>query len=222
MAQEIETICRLERGAVHVIYNGVFDEPFAARSAAPVAHPWLDGPRTVLIGVGRLVAAKDFATLIRAFAQAARVRDLYLIILGEGPLRTELSLLGASLGVADRLDMPGFIARPLPFISRSAAFVLSSRFEGFGNVLAEALACGVQTVSTNCPFGPAEILADGRFGRLTPVGDVESMAKAILLALDEPIEPAILRARGVSFSIKACAAAYLSLFGDLVRACRHQ
>ena len=218
VARETETICRLDRGAVQVIYNGVVDERFAARSAAPVAHPWLDGRRSVLIAVGRLVATKDFATLIRAFAQAARVRDLCLIILGEGPLRAELSLLAASLGVADRLDMPGFVECPLPFIWRSAALALSSRFEGFGNVLAEALACGVQTVSTDCPFGPAEILACGRFGRLTPVGDAESMAKAILLALDEPIEPAILRARGASFSIEACAAAYLSLFDDLMRA----
>jgi len=220
VAREMETICRLERGAVRVIYNGVVDERFAAGSAAPVAHPWLDGRRTVLIAVGRLVATKDFATLIRAFAQAARVRDLRLIILGEGPLRAELSLLAASLGVADRLDMPGFVARPLPFIRRSAALVLSSRFEGFGNVLAEALACGVQTVSTDCPFGPVEILAGGRFGRLTPIGDADSMAKAILLALDEPIEPAILRARGASFSIGTCAAGYLSLFGDLLRARR--
>jgi glycosyltransferase involved in cell wall biosynthesis len=222
VARELETICRLERGAVQVIYNGVVEERFAARLAGTVAHPWLDGRRRVLIAVGRLVATKDFATLIRAFAQAARARDLYLIILGEGPLKAELSLLAASLGVADRLDMPGFVARPLPFIQRSAALVLSSRFEGFGNTLAEALACGVQIVSTDCPFGPREILAGGRFGRLTPVGDVESMATAILLALDAPIEPAILQARGASFSIETCAAAYLSLFDDLLRASRHR
>jgi len=222
VARELETICRLDRGAVQVIYNGVVDERFAARSGAPVAHPWFDGSCAVLIAVGRLVATKDFATLIRAFARAARVRDLRLIILGEGPQRAELSSLAASLGVADRLDMPGFVARPLPFIRRSAALVLSSRFEGFGNVLAEALACGVQTVGTDCPFGPAEILAGGRFGRLTPVGDADSMAKAILLALDAPIESAILRARGASFSIEACAAAYLSLFDDLMRGSRHE
>jgi glycosyltransferase involved in cell wall biosynthesis len=128
-----------------------------------------------------------------------------------------LSSLAASLGVADRVDMPGFVENPLPFISRSAALVLSSRFEGFGNVLAEALACGVQTVITDCPYGPAEILADGRFGRLAPVGDPEATAKAILLALDEPIDPGLLRSRGSAFSTQACASACLSLFDGLLR-----
>ena len=114
--------------------------------------------------------------------------------------------------------MPGFVDNPLAYIARCAALVLSSRFEGFGNVLAEALACGVQVVSTDCPFGPAEILADGRFGRLTPIGDAEAMANAILLALDQPIDPNLLRARGAAFSIEACASAYLSLFAELVGA----
>lgn len=217
VAREMEAICRLDQDSLQVVYNGVVDERFAARANAPVAHPWLDGRPGVLIAVGRMVAPKDHATLIRAFARVAQSRDLRLILLGEGPLRGELSSLAASLGVADRVDMPGFVENPLAFISRSAVLVLSSRFEGFGNVLAEALACGVQTVSTDCPFGPAEILADGRFGRLTPVGDADAMGSAILLALDEPIDPAELRRRGATFSVQACASAYLSLFDRLVR-----
>ena len=152
VAREMETICSLDRGSVQVAYNGVVDERFAARQTAPVAHPWLDGRPRILIAVGRMVAQKDHATLIRAFALATQRRDLRLILLGEGPLRSGLSSLAASLGVADRVDMPGFVENPLPYISRSAVLVLSSRFEGFGNVLAEALACGVQTVSTDCPY----------------------------------------------------------------------
>ncbi len=218
VARELEAICGLPAASVHVVHNGVVDERFAARAAAPVVHPWLDGRPGVLIAVGRMVAQKDHATLIRALARAVQTRDLRLILLGDGPLRGELSSLAASLGVADRVDMPGFVENPLPFVSRSAALVLSSRFEGFGNVLAEALACGVQTVSADCPYGPAEILADGRFGRLTPVGDPEAMAKAILLALDEPIDPGLLRSRGLAFSVEACATAYLSLFNELLRA----
>jgi glycosyltransferase involved in cell wall biosynthesis len=104
VARETETICRLDRGSVQVVYNGVVGERFAARAAAPVAHPWLDGRRGVLIAVGRMVAQKDHATLVRAFAQATKSRDLRLILLGEGPLRGELSSLAASLGVADRVD----------------------------------------------------------------------------------------------------------------------
>jgi glycosyltransferase involved in cell wall biosynthesis len=217
VANELEAMAGLAAGSVRVVYNGVVDDGFAARAGEPVAHPWLDGRRNVLIAVGRMVVQKDHATLIRAFARASQSRDLRLIILGDGPLRAELSSLAASLGVAERIDMPGFVENPLPFIARSASLVLSSQFEGFGNVLAEALACGTQVVSADCPFGPAEILADGRFGRLTPVGDSEAMAGAMLAALDDPIDATALRARGAAFSTEACASAYLSLFEDLVR-----
>jgi len=217
VAREMEAICGLARDSVQVIYNGVVDMRLVTRAAAPVVHPYFDGKTVVVIAVGRLVSPKDHATLFRAFALAAQSRNLRLILLGDGPLKRELSSLATALGVADRIDMPGFVENPLAFISRSAVLVLSSRFEGFGNVLAEALACGVQTVSTDCPFGPAEILADGRFGRLTPVGDADAMAKAILVALDEPIDSALLQSRASAFSTHACASAYLSLFDRLVQ-----
>ena len=166
VARELEATAGLAPGSVRVVYNGVVGEDFAARARAAVGHRWFDGRPGVLIAVGRMAAVKDYDTLIRALARASPSRELRLIILGEGPLRAELASLAASLGVADRIDMPGFVDNPLPFISRSAALVLSSRFEGFGNVLAEALACGTQVVSTDCPYGPAEILADGQIRAL--------------------------------------------------------
>jgi glycosyltransferase involved in cell wall biosynthesis len=216
VARELDDICRLDAGAARVIYNGVVDERFAARAREPVVHPWFDGRSKVLIAVGRMVAQKDHATLIRAFARVAARRDLRLVILGDGPLRGELSSLAAALGVADRVDMPGFVDNPLPLISRAAALALASRFEGFGNVLVEALACGVQAVSADCPYGPSEILESGRFGRLAPVGDPEALAEAMRLALDAPIDADLLRSRAAAFSTQACASAYLSLFAELV------
>jgi glycosyltransferase involved in cell wall biosynthesis len=88
-------------------------------------------------------------------------------------------------------------------------FVLSSRYEGLPNALIEALACGAPVVSTDCPSGPREILDDGRFGRLTPVGDDSAMAQAILATLDHPVDRAVSKARGLEFSIGNSTALYL-------------
>ena len=119
---------------------------------------------------------KDFATLIAAFAIVTQTRDVRLILLGEGPLHADLLALAESLGVAERVSLPGFQPNPLPFMRRAAVLVVSSAYEGFGNVLVEALACGTPVVSTDCPYGPAEILERGRFGMLVPVGDRKAMA----------------------------------------------
>jgi glycosyltransferase involved in cell wall biosynthesis len=98
--------------------------------------------------------------------------------------------------------MPGFKVNPYPFLRKASVFVLSSRYEGFGNVLVEALLCGCPVVSTNCPSGPAEILAGGKYGMLVPVGDESGLADAICETLDNPRDKAVLRARGEEFSIE--------------------
>ncbi len=201
-----------------VIPNGVVTDDFAARAGAACPHPWL--PPTgepVLLGVGRLTPQKDFATLIRAFAELRRSRPAKLIILGEGPERADLTALAHSLGVAESIDMPGYVANPLPYISNANVLVLSSAYEGFGLVLAEALACGTPVVSTNCDHGPAEILDGGRYSALVPVGDWSSMASAIEATLDQPPARSILQARGDDYSIAACAARYLDLFEAMLR-----
>src|SRR5262249_21366451 len=116
-------------------------------------------------------------------------------------------------GIAADVHLPGHVANPYPFFRRAGVFVLSSYREGLGNVVIEALACGCPVVSTDCPHGPAEILEGGTYGRLVPVGDPESMAKAIVATLDAPPVPAFLRARGAAFSAERAATAYLSLAG---------
>jgi len=203
---------------ITVIPNGVVTDDFAERARAECPHPWL--PPTgepVLLGVGRLTPQKDFATLIRAFAELRRHRPAKLIILGEGPERADLTALAHSLGVAESIDMPGYVANPLPYISNASLLVLSSAYEGFGLVLAEALACGTPVVSTNCDHGPAEILDGGRYGALVPVGDWSSMASAIDATVDQPAARSILQARGDEYSIAACAARYLELFETMLR-----
>jgi glycosyltransferase involved in cell wall biosynthesis len=216
VAEDLVVACGLSRDRVSVIYNGVAGGDFALRSAAPPEHRWYAEHSQVIVAAGRLVEQKDFATLLRAFALVAQRRAARLILLGEGPLRASLEALARTLGVADRIDMPGFRANPLPYLRSAAAVVLSSRYEGFGLVLAEALACGTPVVSTDCPHGPAEILDHGRYGRLVPVGDPESLARAILATLDAPPARQSLCERGAVFTIERCAEAYLELFGRVL------
>jgi len=169
------------------------------------------------LGVGRLDPQKDFPTLIRAFARVRAQRPARLIVLGaEGHERhskyvAELKALPARLGIADDVDLPGFRHNPFAFMSRAAVFVLSSIYEGLGNVLIEALACGTPVVSTDCPSGPAEILEGGRFGALVPVGDDAAMAAAIAATLDRPPAAATLRERARMFSVERAVDRYLDL-----------
>lgn len=217
VAKDLMAIVNLPREHIATIHNAIVFPDFEKQMNAPIEHIWLqgDGP-PVILGIGRLVEQKDFVTLIVAFARLARHRNVRLIILGEGPLRASLQTLAERLGVADRVSLVGFQKNPLPFLRRAAALVLSSRYEGFGNVVAEALACGTPVVSTDCPHGPAEILEQGRYGRLVPVGDAEAMAQAIGETLDQPLAAGFLRQRGHEFTAQRAAQAYGKLFNALL------
>jgi glycosyltransferase involved in cell wall biosynthesis len=216
VADDLLTSCGVPRERIDVIYNGVVGGDFARKCAAPVDHPWFGAGVPVIVAAGRLVEQKDFATLITAFATVARERDVRLVILGDGPLRSSLTQLAQSLGIAERIDMPGFRTNPLPYLREAALVVLSSRFEGFGMVLAEALACGTPVVSTDCPHGPAEILDYGRYGRLTPVGDRAALAQAMVDTLDAPPPRETMKSRGNAFTVRGSAERYLDLFADIL------
>jgi glycosyltransferase involved in cell wall biosynthesis len=159
------------------------------------------------------VGQKDYPTLLRAFARLRKNRTARMVILGEGKLLPELKALSQELNIAGDVDFAGFDLNPYRYMTRCSVFVLSSAWEGFANVVAEALACGAQVVSTNCESGPSEILVDGMFGHLVPVGDDASMAEAIAEALDRPLSSGVLRQRGVSFSAETAARQYLSAAG---------
>lgn len=136
-------------------------------------------PRNIA-AAGRLTRQKGFDLLIRAFAVlAGRFPDWQLTILGEGPERARLEKLAAEHGLSDRVVMPGTLPSLGAVFSNSDLFALSSRFEGFPNVLAEALSWGVPAVSFNCPSGPAEILRDGVDGLLVPQEDPWALAAAL-------------------------------------------
>lgn len=218
IAEELVGHAHLRRDKVTTIYNAVIGTDFADRAHAPVSHPWLAGrDRPVFVTAGRLVEMKDHRTLLRAFAILLRLQKARLIILGTGPMQSELQALAGSLGIAEHVDLVGFVQNPLPFMRAADAFVLSSRSEGFGNVLVEALGCGTPVVSTDCPHGPSDILARGRFGILVPPMDPDPLAMGMAGILEERNRwpAATLRARAAEFSYAACADAYWRLFQRL-------
>lgn len=178
--------------APHVaIYNIVDDAASRERMQESVDEPWLVHKQLpVVIAAGTLAEWKCFGDLIAAFA-CVRTRAR-LIILGEGPLRAELEAQIVKLGLADRVKLPGHTTNTLAHFARSDLFVLSSRVEGLPNVLVEAMLCGCSVVSTDCPTGPREVLDNGRFGALVPVGNPQALANAIDYALANRTSPELL------------------------------
>ena len=197
------------------IYNPVVTAELVSQSRAPLDHPWLQlGAPPVILGVGRLHEQKDFPTLLRAFARVRAKREARLIILGEAKhaeYRTELTTLAAQLGIANDVMFPGFVDNPFAYMAHAAVFVLSSAWEGLPTVLIEALACGCPVVSTDCPSGPAEILENGKYGPLVPVGDDVALADAICSVLNTPPNRDWLRARGALFGVDHVADRYLGV-----------
>jgi glycosyltransferase involved in cell wall biosynthesis len=170
------------------VYNIVDDATSRAKMAEPVDHPWLgDTSVPVVVAAGRLAPWKGFDTLIGAMDLLKERRTVRLMILGDGPLRAELQEQIDGLGLSDRVDLVGYVDNPLKYFREAQAFVLSSLVEGMPNVLVEAMLAGCSLVSTDCPTGPRELLREGRYGRLVPVGDAAAMAGAIEQALDDPI-----------------------------------
>lgn len=199
-----------------VIENGIVDSYFLQSYKQPSDHPWLaDGRKTsTFVAVGRLEQQKDFRTLIHAFAYFRKSSEGKLVIFGEGPQRSELESLASELGVASDIDMPGFKIEILPHIHAANALVSSSIFEAFPLSLTEALACGTPIVSTNCPYGPSEVLLDGKYGRLVSVGNWHDLSNAMKASLRDQRVPETLHQE--RFSAKTCSEKYLKIFESLL------
>ena len=198
------------RDLVRVVPNPVVDSELAARAAAPVAHPWFADRRVpVVLSAGRLHSHKDFPTLLRAFSEVVKSRPARLVILGEGPLLARLRALARELRIARAVDFPGFRTNPFAYMAKARVFALSSTSEGLPAVLIESMACGTPVVATDCPYGPREILEGGRWGRLVPVGDHQSLAGAIRDTLDHPGDPGLLVARAGRYAVEPAVDQYL-------------
>lgn len=219
VADEMRSLAFLPPDKIHVIYNAVVTDELKsminADDAAP--HPWLElGQPPVILGAGRLGSQKDFPALVRAFDILSRKRpDVRLIIIGEGKERGRLQSMIDSAGLSDRACLPGYDVNPYAWMKRAAVFALTSRYEGFGNVVAEALACGCNVVSADCPSGPAEILGGGKYGRLVRLGDDAAMAEALNDAIEHPMPSDMLRERAEFFSEARAAEEWLTLMQSI-------
>lgn len=211
-----EDLCHIggfDSRRVKVIYNPAATGASADRESQEERERlWGQGFGHHLLTVGSFKLQKNHQLLIRAFARLPASRNAKLTILGEGDLRPTLEKLIADLGLQGRVVLPGFAVDPYPWYRTADLFVLSSDWEGLPTVLIEALECGVPVVSTDCLSGPAEILENGRYGRLVPVGDVDALATAILASLADTHDRDTLIRRAKDFSIEKIADEYLDYF----------
>jgi glycosyltransferase involved in cell wall biosynthesis len=197
---------------VKTIYNPAITPDFFLKTQENLYHSWFSaGELPVILSVGRLTPAKDFTTLIRAFAHLNQRHLARLLILGEGEERTKLESLVRTLNLDQQVSLPGFVDNPLPYMKQASVFALSSCFEGMPNALLQAMACGTAVVSTDCPSGPREILESGKWGKLVPVGNVEAMAEAILASLKGETQRPSMEILESRFGLDAILDQYLSI-----------
>ena len=214
VAADLAQVTRLPAQRIRTIYNPVVTSELWEAANQPLSHPWFgEGQPPVLLAGGRLEEQKDFETLLQAFALVRARRGARLVILGDGGRRADLESTVERLGLQDSVALPGFIDKPFPYMARAAVFVLSSKYEGLPAVLVEALALGTPVVSTNCPSGPREILADGKYGRLVPVGDAPALAASICDALAEGRQPVPREAWG-RFQMEHAIDSYLEVVSE--------
>lgn len=212
VAKALSEASGIQRQRIHVIYNPIMIPYLQRKVKEHVDHDWFDQRECpVLIAIGRLAKEKDFQTLLKAVGIINKTRWVRLVILGEGEDRDKLSRLISEHRLDQDVQLLGFVENPYAYLSRADLFVLSSRWEGFPNTLLEALACGTPVVSTDCPSGPAEMLVGGRYGRLVPVGDAETLANAIMITLDKPPQSEFLKQRAEGFSVEVIGGQYYDL-----------
>jgi len=185
VADDLSKTLNLSRSKIKVIYNPVVTDELFEKANEEVDHPWFkDKHPPVILAVGRLTEAKDYPTLIKAFYHVRQQKEAKLVILGDGEKREELLNLIKDMGLERDVDIIGFVQNPYAYMKRCSVFVLSSKWEGLPSVLVEALACGANVISTDCPSGPREILESGKYGCLVRVGDEKGLAKEILKKLE--------------------------------------
>lgn len=211
VADDIAAVSGIARDSISVIYNPVpagCETPVDPVAADALWSGWR-GPR--IVTVGRLKEQKNHALLIRAFKKLLLTHEARLMIVGAGELAQATVAVARLEGVAGKVLLPGETMDPTPYYRSADVFALSSDYEGFGNVIVEALACGVPVVSTDCRSGPSEILAGGRYGRLVPVGDADALAHAMAEALTATPDRQALKRRAADFAPERIVDDYLKV-----------
>lgn len=175
---------KIKNNKIEVIYNPIEVANIKKNCNELVNDMQIDRNKKTIIAVGRLVEQKDFGTLITAFSEVCKTIKSKLIILGKGPLEKELKDLANQLDIGNKVEFLGFKKNPYKYMKQADIFVLSSRWEGFGHVIVEAMACGTPVIATDCKSGPKEIIGDDEYGMLVPIQNSEALAKAIIYLLN--------------------------------------
>jgi glycosyltransferase involved in cell wall biosynthesis len=203
LSEEIKKVNFLNKTKVTVLYNPIIFFESKMDADIKIKNPYV-------ISIGRLESQKNFTLLIKAFYLLQKKQPINLLILGEGSQRQLLESLIKDLKIEEKVFMPGFVMNPGFYLSQSKFFALSSDYEGFGNVIVEAMSLGIPIVSTNCKFGPNEILEGGKWGRLVEPGDVEGLCQAMLETLNDPNPPDV-KKRAQDFSLEKTVDEYLKV-----------
>ena len=216
LAKELATL-GLPSKHMQVIYNPVVRPEIWEKAKEPVDHPWFaPGEPPVILAVGRLETQKDYPTMIRAFAQVRQVKPVRLVIFGQGTQRSEIEALVHELELEKDVAFLGFVKNPYAYVAKSAMLALSSAWEALPTFVIETMALEIPVVSTNCPTGPAEILDNGKYGDIVPVGDYKAMAAAILNVLSgesKAVDPAWIE----QFTSEDTTKKYLEVMGLLAK-----
>lgn len=184
-ADAISRMTGYPRSRIYTVYNPVIDDVFEYKLAKVHTHPWLQENKTaVVVAAGAFTYYKNHKLLLRAWSEVVKRKEARLIIFGDGPMRGEYEEIMNNLGITDTVSLPGFTDNLPAALKMADCFVVSSTIESFSIVLVEALAAGTPVVSTNCPYGPPEILHGGKYGILVKNNDVHALAEGILKTLN--------------------------------------
>lgn len=209
----------LNKKKIKVIYNPVAIKGYRKKTynSEEIARIWPSDFPNRILSAGSLIAQKNYTLLIKAFSMLPSeiLSNSQLVILGGGLERDSLESLIKELELQERIFLLGFQLDPMPWFETASLFVLSSNWEGFGNVLVEALQSSLPIVSTDCKSGPSEILEDGKYGKLVEMDNPAALSSAIAIQLEENHDPQILYGRSQEFTIDKASVQYLDLFKEL-------
>lgn len=223
LSEQTKKDFNLKDKQVDYIYNPFDLSNVVKKSREEISHQWFESKtKPIILSVARLDSLqKDFFTLFKAFALVLKQESARLVIVGEGPQKKELEKLSKKLDISENVWFVGFQENPYKFIAKANIFVLSTKFEALPTVLIEAMACGVPVISSDCDFGPREILENGKNGILVPVGDVEKMAKVILELLKNQELCKQFREKGKrkvsEFTIEKSVRQYEKIFNEVLK-----
>ena len=219
VADEVKKTFHVPSQRIDIINNPIPLAEIRALSQEEIHDLPFSDDLPIIINVARLDDQKNQSLLIRAFQKVQERVDANLAIIGTGPREDKLRRLVHDLNLGGKVHFLGWQDNPFKYMRKADLFVLSSNYEGFGNVIVEAMACGCPIITTNCPYGPLEILGDGEYGVLVPVGEEERLTTEIVrLLCNEELRQTLVKKgkqRASKFDAEMIADQYARVFHDL-------